>query len=148
MQTWLIFVPSFYSFFYGGTMGTYLSLHFSVRARALSSLLVRMYTPDHFHLPNANSCSVYCNSLGLGLWQVARLAVAAAAPSSRCGPHNVGYTPRSLFYLDWYHVQSHSVECGSGLRAVCSTQTYNVREPQNLTDIGTPPCGRKLTCHT
>jgi hypothetical protein len=40
-QTWLICIPSFYSFFYGGTMGTYLSLHFSVRARALSSLLVR-----------------------------------------------------------------------------------------------------------
>ncbi|RMZ21445.1 hypothetical protein D0859_14542 [Hortaea werneckii] len=39
-KTWLIFIPSFYSFFYGGTMGTYLSLHFSVRARALSSLLV------------------------------------------------------------------------------------------------------------
>ncbi|KAF4123822.1 Major Facilitator Superfamily [Geosmithia morbida] len=36
-----IIVPSFYSFFYGGTMGTYLSLHFSVRARALSSLIVR-----------------------------------------------------------------------------------------------------------
>ncbi|KAH4068456.1 hypothetical protein HBH92_016150 [Parastagonospora nodorum] len=43
-KTWLIFVPSFYSFFYGGTMGTYLSLHFSVRARALSSLLVPVIT--------------------------------------------------------------------------------------------------------
>ncbi|KAK2074990.1 hypothetical protein P8C59_009155 [Phyllachora maydis] len=39
-ETWLVFLPAFYSFFYGGTMGTYLSLHFSVRARALSSLLV------------------------------------------------------------------------------------------------------------
>ncbi|CZT15299.1 uncharacterized protein RCC_01163 [Ramularia collo-cygni] len=39
-KTWLIFLPAFYSFFYGGTMGTYLSLHFSVRSRALSSLLV------------------------------------------------------------------------------------------------------------
>ncbi|CAA9959598.1 hypothetical protein P3342_004843 [Pyrenophora teres f. teres] len=39
-KTWLVFIPAFYSFFYGGTMGTYLSLHFSVRARALSSLLV------------------------------------------------------------------------------------------------------------
>ncbi|CAK3917287.1 major facilitator superfamily transporter [Lecanosticta acicola] len=39
-KTWLVFIPSFYSFFYGGTMGTYLSLHFSVRARALSSLIV------------------------------------------------------------------------------------------------------------
>ncbi|KAK5045699.1 hypothetical protein LTR84_009068 [Exophiala bonariae] len=38
-KTWLMFVPAFYSFFYGGTNGTYLSLHFSVRARALSSLL-------------------------------------------------------------------------------------------------------------
>ena len=36
-----MFLPSFFSFFYGGTMGTYLSLHFSVRSRALSSLLVR-----------------------------------------------------------------------------------------------------------
>ena len=40
-QTWLMFVPAFYSFFYGGTNGTYLSLHFSVRARALSSLVSR-----------------------------------------------------------------------------------------------------------
>lgn len=40
-QTWLLFLPAFYSFFYGGTMGTYLSLHFSVRARALSSLIIR-----------------------------------------------------------------------------------------------------------
>ncbi|KXS95918.1 hypothetical protein AC578_5207 [Pseudocercospora eumusae] len=39
-KTWLVFLPSFYSFFYGGTMGTYLSTHFSVRARALSTLLV------------------------------------------------------------------------------------------------------------
>ncbi|KAH6886962.1 major facilitator superfamily transporter [Thelonectria olida] len=38
-KTWLVFLPAFYSFFYGGTMGTYLSLHFSVRARALSSLI-------------------------------------------------------------------------------------------------------------
>lgn len=43
-KTWLIFIPAFYSFFYGGTMGTYLSLHFSVRARALSSLLVPTIT--------------------------------------------------------------------------------------------------------
>lgn len=43
-QVWLIFIPAFYSFFYGGTMGTYLSLHFSVRARALSSLIVRECT--------------------------------------------------------------------------------------------------------
>lgn len=40
-------VPSFYSFFYGGTLGTYLSLHFSVRARALSSLIVREYMSTH-----------------------------------------------------------------------------------------------------
>ncbi|UPX15712.1 uncharacterized protein EKO05_0006152 [Ascochyta rabiei] len=43
-KTWLVFLPAFYSFFYGGTMGTYLSLHFSVRARALSSLLVPTIT--------------------------------------------------------------------------------------------------------
>ncbi|KAF0331950.1 major facilitator superfamily transporter [Colletotrichum asianum] len=43
-KTWLIFIPSFYSFFYGGTMGTYLSLHFSVRARALSSLIMPTIT--------------------------------------------------------------------------------------------------------
>ncbi|PSR77499.1 membrane protein [Coniella lustricola] len=43
-KTWLVFVPAFYSFFYGGTMGTYLSLHFSVRARALSTLLVPIVT--------------------------------------------------------------------------------------------------------
>ncbi|WVQ74184.1 hypothetical protein IAR50_003778 [Cryptococcus sp. DSM 104548] len=38
-RTWLVFLPAFYSFFYGGVYGTYLSLHFSVRARALSSLI-------------------------------------------------------------------------------------------------------------
>ncbi|KAI4637019.1 hypothetical protein J4E93_010685 [Alternaria ventricosa] len=43
-KVWLIFLPSFYSFFYGGTMGTYLSLHFSVRARALSSFLLPAIT--------------------------------------------------------------------------------------------------------
>ncbi|KAF1938595.1 MFS general substrate transporter [Clathrospora elynae] len=43
-KTWLIFLPAFYSFFYGGTMGTYLSLHFSVRARALSSLIIPAIT--------------------------------------------------------------------------------------------------------
>ncbi|KAF5724344.1 major facilitator superfamily transporter [Fusarium mundagurra] len=40
VETWLMALPAFYSFFCGGTMGTYLSLHFSVRARALSSLLL------------------------------------------------------------------------------------------------------------
>ncbi|KAF9881471.1 major facilitator superfamily transporter [Colletotrichum karsti] len=43
-KTWLVFIPAFYSFFYGGTMGTYLSLHFSVRARALSSLIMPSVT--------------------------------------------------------------------------------------------------------
>ncbi|KAH8759174.1 membrane protein [Hyaloscypha finlandica] len=43
-KTWLVFIPAFYSFFYGGTMGTYLSLHFSVRARALSSLITPCIT--------------------------------------------------------------------------------------------------------
>ncbi|KAK1962207.1 major facilitator superfamily transporter [Colletotrichum sublineola] len=43
-KTWLVSIPAFYSFFCGGTMGTYLSLHFSVRARALSSLLVPSLT--------------------------------------------------------------------------------------------------------
>lgn len=43
-KTWLVFLPAFYSFFYGGTMGTYLSLHFSVRARALSTLIVPITT--------------------------------------------------------------------------------------------------------
>ncbi|TDZ34527.1 UNC93-like protein 2 [Colletotrichum spinosum] len=43
-KTWLIALPAFYSFFYGGTMGTYLSLHFSVRARALSSLITPTVT--------------------------------------------------------------------------------------------------------
>lgn len=36
-----MFFPAFYSFFYGGTLGTYLALHFSVRTRALSSLITR-----------------------------------------------------------------------------------------------------------
>ncbi|KAF5673614.1 major facilitator superfamily transporter [Fusarium circinatum] len=45
-KTWLMALPAFYSFFCGGTMGTYLSLHFSVRARALSSLLLRTFSTD------------------------------------------------------------------------------------------------------
>lgn len=43
-KTWLVFIPAFYSFFYGGTMGTYLSLHFSVRARAMSTLIIPIIT--------------------------------------------------------------------------------------------------------
>lgn len=43
-KTWLVFIPAFYSFFYGGTMGTYLSLHFSVRSRAMSTLIVPIIT--------------------------------------------------------------------------------------------------------
>ncbi|OBT81517.1 hypothetical protein VE02_09755 [Pseudogymnoascus sp. 03VT05] len=43
-KTWLMFFPAFYSFFYGGTLGTYLGLHFSVRARALSSLITPTVT--------------------------------------------------------------------------------------------------------
>ncbi|TIC93835.1 UNC93-like protein 2 [Colletotrichum higginsianum] len=43
-KTWLVSIPAFYSFFFGGTMGTYLSLHFSVRARALSSLITPSLT--------------------------------------------------------------------------------------------------------
>ncbi|KAK1538386.1 major facilitator superfamily transporter [Colletotrichum paranaense] len=43
-KTWLMSIPAFYSFFFGGTMGTYLSLHFSVRARALSSLITPAIT--------------------------------------------------------------------------------------------------------
>ena len=53
-KTWLVFIPAFYSFFYGGTMGTYLSLHFSVRARSLSSLIVRKF---HLLLPHLSAKS-------------------------------------------------------------------------------------------
>jgi hypothetical protein len=35
----LMFLPAFYSFYYGGTYSTYLAVNFSVRARALSSFL-------------------------------------------------------------------------------------------------------------
>ncbi|KAL5603968.1 hypothetical protein FOVSG1_006718 [Fusarium oxysporum f. sp. vasinfectum] len=43
-KAWLMSTPAFYSFFCGGTMGTYLSLHFSVRTRALSSLILPSLT--------------------------------------------------------------------------------------------------------
>ncbi|WWC69811.1 uncharacterized protein I206_103754 [Kwoniella pini CBS 10737] len=43
-RTLLMFFPAFYSFFYGGVYTTYLSLHFSVRARALSSFLYPLVT--------------------------------------------------------------------------------------------------------
>lgn len=42
--SWLAFLPAFYSFFYGGTMGTYLTLHFSVRSRALSTMVTPICT--------------------------------------------------------------------------------------------------------
>ncbi|WVQ79204.1 hypothetical protein IAT38_001300 [Cryptococcus sp. DSM 104549] len=38
-RTWLMAVPSFYSFFFLGTYSTFLATHFSVRARALGSFL-------------------------------------------------------------------------------------------------------------
>ncbi|WWD21418.1 hypothetical protein CI109_105903 [Kwoniella shandongensis] len=38
-RTWIVALPSFYSFFFLGTFSTYLATHFSVRARALSSLI-------------------------------------------------------------------------------------------------------------
>lgn len=52
LQTWLVFIPAFYSFFYGGVYGTYLTNHFSTRARALSSLIVRTLQ---------QACLVPCN---------------------------------------------------------------------------------------
>lgn len=73
-QTWLVFIPAFYSFFYGGTMGTYLSLHFSVRARALSTLIVRKCNPAACLLeisPNPHS-SVYRHSSRNSLWSSPR----------------------------------------------------------------------------
>ena len=42
-----MFFPAFYSFFTGGVYGTYLSLHFSVRARSLSTIIYRMSTSLH-----------------------------------------------------------------------------------------------------
>ncbi|WWD06125.1 hypothetical protein V865_004210 [Kwoniella europaea PYCC6329] len=38
-RTWIMAVPSFYSFFFLGTYSTFLATHFSVRARALASFL-------------------------------------------------------------------------------------------------------------
>lgn len=75
-QTLLIALPSFYSFFYGGTMGTYLSLHFSVRARALSSLLVR--TSQQHLVPTSfpsDSNSLHHNPISSNLRQAARQPV-------------------------------------------------------------------------
>lgn len=42
----LMFMPAFFSFFLGGCLGTYLSLNFSVRSRALSSLIFRELPKD------------------------------------------------------------------------------------------------------
>ncbi|WVQ64520.1 uncharacterized protein L199_002687 [Kwoniella botswanensis] len=38
-RTWIMAVPSFYSFFFLGTYSTFLATHFSVRARALAAFL-------------------------------------------------------------------------------------------------------------
>ncbi|WVW81539.1 hypothetical protein I302_103534 [Kwoniella bestiolae CBS 10118] len=38
-RTWLMAIPSFYSFFFLGTYSTFLATHFSVRSRALASFL-------------------------------------------------------------------------------------------------------------
>ena len=42
-RIWLMAIPALYSFFYGAVCGTYLSLNFSVRSRALSSLVMREF---------------------------------------------------------------------------------------------------------
>ncbi|WVQ85762.1 hypothetical protein IAT38_007929 [Cryptococcus sp. DSM 104549] len=75
-RTWLVFIPAFYSFFYGGVYGTYLSLHFSVRSRALSSLItpsatilmVMLY--GRFLLDNKRISHRRRGWLAFGLWAV------------------------------------------------------------------------------
>lgn len=43
-KTWVLFIPAFYSFYHGGTLSSYLSLHFSIRSRALTSFIAPCVT--------------------------------------------------------------------------------------------------------
>lgn len=119
MQTWLVFFPAFYSFFYGGTMGTYLSLHFSVRARALSSLIVRKYrmylvcwtellTLSHSHDRHPSRHS---------LWPTPGHETLVSGPTGLgCIPILASPTD-CLLHLDWHRVREvWTDERSSGLR--------------------------------
>ncbi|TQS35900.1 hypothetical protein Golomagni_03665 [Golovinomyces magnicellulatus] len=43
-KTWVLFIPAFYSFYHGGTLSSYLALHFSIRSRALTSFIAPCVT--------------------------------------------------------------------------------------------------------
>ncbi|WWC64898.1 uncharacterized protein I303_107512 [Kwoniella dejecticola CBS 10117] len=78
-RTWLVFIPAFYSFFYGGVYGTYLSLHFSVRARALSSLItpsavIVMVMIYGMMLDNKKMTQRKKAWIALGLWAIPQAA--------------------------------------------------------------------------
>lgn len=86
-------------------MGTYLSLHFSVRARALSSLLVRKYRQQSLSTFQCHSDTItsnYRHSLGNRLRPHPRHeALVTRKASLDCIPH-VAHPSSRRFHLDWY----------------------------------------------
>ena len=118
-KTWLVFIPAFYSFFYGGTMGTYLTLHFSVRARALSSLITRKsklapqtFICSQFHSNRHNPTS-------LSFWQT--LGHEAMVPKTPGMDllRLLGHPTNRMLHLDRNRVQQirHQKDC-AGLQTV------------------------------
>lgn len=105
-QTWLIFIPAFYSFFYGGTMGTYLSLHFSVRARALSTLITRKFIyhkPFLFKVSHIFSLHYYRN--GSRLWQTAGYETMVSKSARMDSIRHLGHSSVGMFHLDRHRIQ-------------------------------------------
>lgn len=102
-QTWLVFIPAFYSFFYGGVMGTYLSRHFSVRARALSTLITRLYfNSNSLLLCTYSNSSYYHYPHGCRIRQIIgyETVVSMQASLDRICP--LAHSPGGMFYLDRY----------------------------------------------
>lgn len=107
IETWLMALPAFYSFFCGGTMGTYLSLHFSVRARALSSLLLRKYIINQDQAQDNNVMSSISDPFhhrGGGLWKAPRQDPLVSDQASMDLFCLLVDSTGSLLHLDWCRI--------------------------------------------
>ncbi|GFZ52221.1 hypothetical protein JCM24511_09994 [Saitozyma sp. JCM 24511] len=76
----LMFIPAFYSFFYGGVFNTYLSLHFSTESRALSSFITPVGTIILVNIygriiDNKSLSQKTRAKLGLAMWAIPQAAV-------------------------------------------------------------------------
>jgi hypothetical protein len=72
-QTWMMALPSFYSFFFLAIFSTYLATHFSVRARALSSFLARKLPwPTCYRRSQKLTSSSHCRAHNSAVWPLPR----------------------------------------------------------------------------